>query len=561
MKALFMLVRIGLRTNFSLATVRHRLLVQKKDRWLALLVLVGIVGLAPLLTGYLKLIRFMYAVLQPLGQENILVTLALLQGQMLVLLFGILYIISAFYFARDLEILIPLPLRPITVIQGKFFVVLVNTYLTMLPLTAPLLIYLGFLDRKPASYWLLLPLVYLLLPIIPLAIISLLVIGMMRLIRFSRKKDALMVMGSVIIILAVLAVQFSLGRMEAGGESAARAAVLHLLSEKNGLVPWLGANFPPSIWATRALVEPLFPAGLTQLGIFLSLSLLCYIGLVKLGERLFYQGLIGLREMSAVRNSNLPLALARRLPKRPRPMLALFLREWRLMNRTPIFFLNGVFIIFLAPLLFFITMNRSGRPIIAMVRNLLVSGHSLHVILGAAGFLTISSALNGTASSTLSREGAQFWLSRIIPVSWRRQTVAKFLHCYSLSVLGVAVSTIVLVFSVKLPAGVVLLSMLLSLMAGAVLNVIGMAIDLARPKLDWINPQRAIKQNLNVFVALLLGSALVTVCGYLAIKLFQAGLSSGLIYVLLLAALAVALIFGFRGLLSWADRRYPAIER
>ena len=49
--------------------------------------------------------------------------------------------------------------------------------------------------------------------------------------------------------------------------------------------------------------------------------------------------------------------------------------------------------------------------------------------------------------------------------------------------------------AVTLGAGV-----LLSLAASLTLTAVGMAIDLARPLLDWTNPQKAIKQNLNVLV-------------------------------------------------------------
>ena len=50
----------------------------------------------------------------------------------------------------------------------------------------------------------------------------------------------------------------------------------------------------------------------------------------------------------------------------------------------------------------------------------------------------------------------------------------------------------------------------LALVAGVLLTVVGMAIDLARPLLDWTNPQKAIKQNLNVLLAMLADIGLLT---------------------------------------------------
>ena len=50
-------------------------------------------------------------------------------------------------------------------------------------------------------------------------------------------------------------------------------------------------------------------------------------------------------------------------------------------------------------------------------------------------------------------------------------------------------------------AAVCLVAALLALTAGVGLTAVGMIIDLARPLLDWINPMKAIKQNLNVLIA------------------------------------------------------------
>ena len=133
----------------------------------------------------------------------------------------------------------------------------------------------------------------------------------------------------------------------------------------------------------------------------------------------------------------------------------------------------------------------------------MASANPLIVILATALFMTICGSINGTASSTFSREGAQFWISRVIPVAPREQAAAKFLHSYLVAMLGVVTAgdrRRGLPASRRRPhlapaAG-------LSLVAGVLLTAVGMMIDLARPLLDWTNPQKAIKQNLNVLLAL-----------------------------------------------------------
>ena len=50
---------------------------------------------------------------------------------------------------------------------------------------------------------------------------------------------------------------------------------------------------------------------------------------------------------------------------------------------------------------------------------------------------------------------------------------------------------------------------------------IGMAIDILRPMLDWDNPQRAMKQNLNVLISLAVGALYLGGLVFLTIKIID----------------------------------------
>jgi hypothetical protein len=52
MNRLGSLIRVGLKSNFGLAVLRHRLLVEKKDRWLVPLIGLAVLGSLPALYGY-----------------------------------------------------------------------------------------------------------------------------------------------------------------------------------------------------------------------------------------------------------------------------------------------------------------------------------------------------------------------------------------------------------------------------------------------------------------------------------------------------------------------------
>ncbi|HEX2694282.1 MAG TPA: hypothetical protein VHP61_00895, partial [Acidobacteriota bacterium] len=383
MSRLVSLIRVGLRSNFGLSVALHRLFVEKKDRWYVPIFGLAALGILPTLYGYILLIKSLYGFLQPIGQERALLTYGILLGQFLVLLFGFYYVISAFYFSRDLEMLVPLPFRPVEVMLSKFAVILVNEYLTMMPLVLPVLITYGILSKARPSYWAGTVVVYALLPVIPLAVVSILVVGMMRLVNLSRKKDVMIVIGSVIMIVAAMALQFMIGR--SAGRRMGSEAVAGFFTSPNSLLSRIGAGFPPSVWATKALAEGGAPAGRTSLFVFAVVSILLFWGILIAADKLFYRGLIGLGEVSGRKKALSRMEISRRVSSGRRPIQAIFEREWRIMNRTPIFLLNGVLAAVIIPLVFVIMakMGSGGGDATALLR-FLTSSTSVYVILGAA---------------------------------------------------------------------------------------------------------------------------------------------------------------------------------
>jgi ABC-2 type transport system permease protein len=564
-------VRAGLRANFGLAVLKHRLLVEKKDRWLVPLIGLAALGVVPMFYGLVLLIQNFYLALKPTGQERALLSFGILAGQILILVFGIYYVIAAFYFSRDLEVLVPLPLRPAEVMASKFAVIVINEYLTVAAVVLPVVVTVGVLARARPGYWINATLVYLALPIIPLGIVSVAVVAMMRFVNISRKKDALILVGSLVLISLSFAVQIGIGRSSANGGDINAEALTTFFVSPNSLLNRVGAIFPPGIWATKAVAAGFTGEGLLNLALLLGVSIACLAGMIVVGETLFYRGLVGLGETTGRKRRLTQAEMARRVTSGRRAFAAVFGREWKIMNRTPIFLLNGILVSFLVPAIFVLMATidpgargggadagHNGAPMV-LIRAMLAS-NPLVVILGAALFMTICGCVNGTASSTFSREGGQFWISQTIPVAPREQAAAKFLHSYLVGSLGVVTASAVAVGFFRLSIVHVAPAFVLSLVAAVLLTAVGMMIDLARPLLDWTNPQKAIKQNLNVLLALLADIGIMTAVFFAAKALIKARLGTVAVLGAVSAGLAVLAAASYAVLLKFADKRYPEIE-
>jgi ABC-2 type transport system permease protein len=554
MRRLRALLGAGLRQNFALALLKHKVVKQRRDLWLVALFALGILGMLPLLAFYVAGLGRLYAILQPLGQEAALLTLAILVGQVLILVFGLFYVLSAFYFSRDLEFLVSLPARPFEVIAAKFGVILANEYLTIAFIVAPAFVVYGVRAGKPLAYWPLAGLVFLLLPVIPLAISGLLVMAMMRLVNVSRKKDFFILVGSLALMTAVIFLQLGLAGSRTPEE------MIRLVTAAGGLVRVVGDKFPPCIWASRLLANGFSARGLGYLALFGGASAGVLLLLLGAAEKLFYRGLIGLAEMATRRKKLSAAALSGRLARRDGAWRAILRREWKLMNRTPIFLLNGILSVVLVPvMLFFMVRSDAGSASLALIK-LLGSGNRTAVVLFAAAFFVACGCLNGTASSTFSREGRNFWISKVIPVAPGLQAAGKFLHSYLVAVLGTLGGALAARLALGMGWDVVLPAALLSLPAGALITALNMTVDLARPLLTWTNPQRAIKQNLNVVLAMALDAGVGFAFYRLFLLLRRAGLD-GTPLIAALAAVALGAALAALYLLSrFAARRYVAIE-
>jgi ABC-2 type transport system permease protein len=558
MTKLLSLIRVGLKANFGFAVLRQRIFVERKDLWLIPVILLSCLSLWPIGFLYLRMAATGYELLSPLGQQHLLLLFIILAGQLFVIIFGLYYVISAFYFSRDVEILVPLPLEPLQVMLSKFAVILVNEYLTLAPLVLPLFIYYGILAKAGPGYWLNALAVYLLLPVIPLTIVSLLVIGMMRVVNLSRKKDLLIVVGSIFLMALIFGMQFLIGRA-AGGFLDAKN-IVRILSSPDGLLNRAGASFPPSVWATKAITGGLSRPGIMNLLFLAGVSLLLFWGILLVSGRLFYSGLIGVGEITSRRVTLSKEKVSRMVGSGGSPLKAIFLRELRIMNRTPIFLLNGIGAVVLIPVLLALVPFSGSRGLNSSPLAVLASHNPAWVILGAACFLTVCGCLNGTASSTFSREGFQFWISKVIPVSPGTQVIAKFIHSYIVALLGIAFSSgmLAVLFRPRLTTWAGALP--LAIVASFALTAIGMIIDLARPLLDWTNPQKAMKQNLNVLLAILIDIGVIAALGFFSRYLGKSGMQPIALVLVLLTLLLLFSFSSFIVLLRFAEKRYAEIE-
>ena len=518
MKKYLTLVKVLLINSFGFSVLRtkarHNPLEYLKPLAVGALM---VIAFAPVIFLYVDILNRGYDLLAPIGLQWTILTLGLVLVSTIIFYFGIFYVINAFYYSGNNEFILALPVQAWQVLGARFTQVLFYEYLTELPLLAPPLLVFGLKSNASILYWIYALLGYLLVPLVPLALASVMALVVMRFTNLARRKDLFRILGGVLVIFLAVGLQLV---MQKSGPNVMDAAYLQdLLTHPDSLIHVLSRYFPSIRWLALALAySSTLGAGLNFLA-FSAFSIIA-VGLCWLvGEKLYYRGLVGSGEVTR-RKRKYTGAYSRLLKASP-VLLAYLQKEIRLLLRTPTYFMNCVLSIFLIPIFLFIpfflqTRSEAGPlPWEALGQNPHFTIILLAVLSGIAIFLAGS---NSITSTSLSREGKHFFVSKFIPLPYRKQIQAKLLSGLIFGVLGNLLILSVAAFLLKLNLSLIGLCFIVMLVAIIPMQEVGLLIDLYHPKLDWDQEQKAVKQNLNSILALLLAVLLAAGLFFILIK-------------------------------------------
>lgn len=554
MSTLWRLISVSLKHTYGLSVMKDRYLRKRERLWEPILALVGI-GVGFTFFGYffLQLARAIVVQGAAAGQPELAYGIAILGMQLLLLIMGIFMVISAFYFTDDISILVPLPLKPWQILTSKLAVVTINEYLTGAVLFIPAAIAYTQLIGGGLMYWLSMVLVFLLLPILPLVVASLVALMLMKFIN-RRHRDLMMVIASLVLVVIILAINFSLQASIAEDP----AQLQRIITERFGLVQSIGNRFPPAVWATKAIAAAGSPEGFFNLGLFLGVTTLGLLALAWASERLFYAGLIGGGEVTKRRRKLTSSELTTQTVTRS-VFSALFWREWKIFLRTPIFAMNGFMGALIMPIAMIFPLLAQGK--LPQFQGFIQSSKGTLIFsLVVAALIAFLGSINTIASTSVSREGKLFYISKMIPIPAKTQVQAKLAHGF----VGALVSAVPITIAFVLLAKPGFLPVAAAVITGLVATVFGMGIgllvDMFRPFLTWTNPQQAVKQNFNAVIPMFVEMPILFGVGMLTLTMLNAGWAQALIYGTLLGIFAVAGAVVYFVTVDAANRLYHKID-
>ncbi|MFL0248407.1 putative ABC transporter permease subunit [Candidatus Clostridium stratigraminis] len=499
---------------------------KKLPRTIGLLVLLAI-GFIPMIISFVAMAAASYNGLAMMDQEGIIISFGVVAACLIVFIFGIFYVMATFYFSSDIESLLPLPLKPSTILGAKFTVVLIYEYLTELLFMLPICVTYGVLSHSGIVFYLYLIVTFLTLPIVPLVLASFISMIIMRFTPFAKNKDAFKTIAGILGLAIALGVNFAFQRL--GSSMSNEKQMLDLMTMgNNSLIQTTSSLFPTAKLATTALVFNTSLNGLLNMLLYLVITIALLAVLLILGEAIYFKGVIGISEAASKRKK----LSSKELDESTAQSSALksyTIKELKLLYRTPAYFMNCVLITFLLPIFLLIPLfseKKLGLQLNAartFLNQPVIPGVLIAIAFGVMVFISVT---NPTACTAISREGKNLFTCKYMPIGYGKQIAAKILSAIMLNLIGVGLLIIAAMVILIPPVYLLLQLIIIAILVVLFSAFLGILIDLTYPKLDWDNEQRAVKQNMNVIITMLLGVVIagLTIAAiiYFKLSLWQA---------------------------------------
>ncbi|HEY9053188.1 MAG TPA: hypothetical protein VIO60_00070 [Rectinemataceae bacterium] len=496
------LVLLYLKTSFGLTFPSREELKKPKTLVKTIAIGIGILALAADF-GFIFVMMntSLYRALAPAGLQSFILLNASATAAIIVFILAFMMALSMFSSSAAESSLLALPLRPSWVLGAKMIqVYAVDAIAGIFALLVAAGVY-GINERPPAAFYIYAILNALALPLFPLALAYLILIPASTFSKLLRNRQAMLYIGGFLGLFVALGFNIYLqGTLSRMGD----AAALSLLAGPDSFMSKAGRAWPPSFLAWVSLRDASRPLALAA-----SLSNLA-LGLASCSAVAFLLGTSYVKSLQAfgestARRGKLVLSADGKsgVFARRSPGTALLVREFRLMNREPIYFLNGPFVVLLLPLVLAVAYLAQGDVIRSQMAGALalLGGPAGYLIPAAFGaFLGASTSIACTAVS----RDAKFlpWI-RALPISPLSYFKAKFLHAELFAVFGSLTGSVIgsLVLGSRILD--VFLALGLSNAFCFAFNLGGLWLDTAWPRLSWDNPMAALKQNPNAVIGIL----------------------------------------------------------
>lgn len=516
MKRLFILVKKDLLVSYPYLLHPGVALRDKHLRKKMLLLFMGLGILSFYLFLFMKPVFALYERFKLLGMPLGFLALGFLAFLSLLVLLSFPYILSSIYFSEDVQKMLSLPLSAEEIYQSKLVFLSLNSLFYGLLTTLPIIIKYGISEGMGPLYYFYGLTGMVLLSLGTMSLLATALIFLMRgALRLPRIKNILQFLGMLLIMGFSLGVNYFV-QSKTGGNP--EDVLAEMAQETAVLLDRLLPGLPPLRWLLMAMEKSRSVEGAMYFGLLALLSLGLVALLSRLGAPSMVKGVLSSgtvrerKQRQAGKNRSHPVAVH------------LFKKEFNELLRTPLYAFNTLGSGLILPLALLMPLFaqktltlaeiKKMRPMLELLPLTPVERGAISLGLGIILGIFVGS-MGNPLSSSFSREGKNIWLMKSLPISVKDQIIGRMGVGLSFQFLLLLPSLAIATAILFPPLEMILAFSAGNLLAGIFVGLLGLSIDLMRPKLVWDNPQEAMKQNLNLLLTMLVCWGYLGIAGFI----------------------------------------------
>lgn len=435
-------------------------------------------------------------VLKAANQPEVFISLCLLSTIIIAFIQSILSSLNVLYFSKDIEFLLPLPINSLKIVLAKFNVMLVSEYIVeLLTFAIPFLVY-GITFQVSIIFYIMSILVFLFVPIIPILLGTILTVILMRFTSFVKNKDIVQYITVFLTFAIIIAIQiYSINTTELTD-----FMIANKLIQINGLT---------DIFADYFIILKHGINAITEIENRLALSNILYLIGESITAYLFVSILLSTTYINSATNivsgNSKKTKTDFRKIKRNSTRKAYIDKEFKILFRNPVFFLNTVLPVLIIPIVLTIPFvseffskgeSSSSQAIISAV------GENIENTVGFAICICIINFLymfNYISVTSISREGESVVFMKYIPLELYKQCRYKAIPAFILNFIPLffIVIGMNLLFS-KISISFTLEVFVIGLLCNLFISYAEVLIDILKPKIHWTSEYAVVKQNMNM---------------------------------------------------------------
>ena len=408
---------------------------------------------------------------------------------------------NVFYYSKDLEYILPLPIKPIELLISKFINLITIIYFSeLLFLAIPLLFY-GLVVQQTLLYFISMLLVLILFPIVPAIFISIIMLFVMQLSKLIKNKDIFQIIIVTILTMVmtiginyILVSTFNDGIIEINSEEITEDNIQNLAKINTEKINTKLEKINNDLIFINPCINMLNNINIFniifQLFKLLILEIILFIIFIFFGKKLYLNNLL----------KNIVLANS----KKNKIKNSYIKNEFRKIIKNPTFFIQcifqNLFIIFIFSMLLklFIPMIIEGFKDEDAISKIGIENFKLQILCMVIGIIQILYTFGNLAISAISREGKNAVVMKYLPVDLYKQFIYKGIPSIIMNIIGsIAIIVTIYLKLDNIPIYYGIIVFIISLIINIINTYFMIIVDLKKPNLDWNSEASALKNNGN----------------------------------------------------------------